>query len=107
MGKRIAYLEKLLGRPNEDMPFPDILTAMAFLRSRLDLVSDDMKLDSVHRKVKQINQEFRKLTEAKTTTGRDLESIFTKKNTSKIDKMFDQMKKWDGAIDLLPLTVQR
>lgn len=107
LDKRIAYLERLLGRPNEDMPFPDILTALGFLRGRLELVSEDMKLDSIHRKVQQINQEFRKLTESKLTNTRDLENIFTKKNTSKIDKMFDQMKKWDRAIDLLPLTVQR
>lgn len=103
--KRLALVEKTLGTmpPEKAFGFPDLSSALQYIQSRLDLLSQE-KLDTVHRRIKAVMSEFDALQASAEKAGQNADQVA---NTERINEIFQMMKRWDDAAQQVPLVVSR
>merc|ERR1712241_216840 len=101
---RLANLEAIIGRKPDNAAVGDMTRSIEYLSSVLALLSDDMKLEALVRKAKNLKQQLAAIQQR----GHDaIEMQITKTKEEKINKLFEMMTRWDEAALQLPTIVDR
>jgi len=102
--ERIQSLEKIIGPTPENASTADMLTSVEYLNRRLELLSDDMKLESLIRRVQTLRKELQAI---QSKASQQIEDQITKTKEEKIEKMSEMMQQWDPACLELPTVITK
>ncbi len=102
--QRLSNLENVLGPPPENAAVGDMMRSVEFLTKRLDLLSDENRMEQLVRRAKTLKQALSDIQSNFKTT---MEDQITKTKEPKINKMFEIMERWDSSAQALPAIVQR
>jgi len=101
---RLQLLEKIVGPSPENPSVGDMMASVEYLNARLELISDEMKLDNLVRRAANLRKELQTIQQK---TSQQIEDQITKAKEEKINRMFDVMERWDQASLQLPTIISR
>jgi len=104
MEDRLQSLEKIIGPTPENPSVGDIMSSIEYLHKRLELISDEPRLDTLVRRAQTLKKELQTI---QSKASQQIEDQITKTKEEKINKMFDMMQRWDQASLQLPTIVTR